>query len=189
MTTRTRCGCPVIGFTIGPVLPSARPGTAKWPTRAAMSAENAMGLNCGGCTVAKVLANTLKMVAPGAVSSPDEDGQKCRALSLVGALVDHRQALAIALVDRAGPGDQADPVQAGERHVAEMPLVDPHRHGRPAVAVGRQGIELAGAAEVAVAGAELRTFDSPVDIGHLSTSGQLVAITPYGPYATRVRKP
>ena len=72
-------------------------------------------------------------------------------------------------------------MQAVERHVAEMPLVDPHGHRRPAMAVGRQSIELAGTADLAVADAEFWTLDPPIDVGHRATPDQSVSITPYGP--------
>ena len=95
-----------------------------------------------------------------------EDGDESLALRGVRTLVDDRLHLALALEDRAWPGIEqrgAEPVQG---HVAEMALVDSHDLEAAAVAMGRSGFELARAAVVAVAVAELDAFHVPVDHAH-----------------------
>ena len=125
-----------------------------------------MGLNCGLCILVSVAASALKMVAAGAVSLAGEDREDGGALPLVGALVDDCLRFAVAVMDRARPGEQRRPMQSVEPDLAEMPLVDAHRHRRAAVAPAREGVELTGAAPVTTAGAQFRSLDAPVDVSH-----------------------
>ncbi len=95
-----------------------------------------------------------------------EDSEDSVHLLAAGALVDDRQNFAAALVDRPRPGDQLRPGHAIEDDRTKMPALDPHGDRGPAIAMGRQGVELAGAAPGAVAGVDLERADAPVDAGH-----------------------
>ena len=95
-----------------------------------------------------------------------EDGGEGLALRGIRTLVDDRLHLAVALEDRAWPGIEQGSAQPVERHLAEMSLVDAHDLEAAAVAVGRARFELARAAVVAVAVAELDALDVPVDHAH-----------------------
>src|SRR5205823_1653572 len=88
------------------------------------------------------------------------------ALRVARALVDHRLHGATALVDRARPGVEVERAEAVQADVAEMAFIDAERHHRAAITVLRQGVELAGAAVIAVAVDEMRTFDAPRGLGH-----------------------
>src|SRR5207248_3939315 len=71
------------------------------------------------------------------------------------------------LVDRTRPGIKVERAKAVQADIAEIAFVDLERHHRAAVAVLRQRVELAGAAVVAVAIDEMRTFDAPGRRGHV----------------------
>jgi hypothetical protein len=114
------------------------------------------------------LEKTLKMVAPGSVSSPRKMAWTARRWSSF-ALVDDQHGLAAALVDGLGPGEEGDERHAVEPHTAEVPLVDADGLGGTTVAARRQGVELAGATIVAVARHQLDAREPPIDPGHDGT--------------------
>ena len=72
----------------------------------------------------------------------------------------------MAHVDRAGPGGGRGQAQAVEFHLAIMAFVDMYADRRAAIAIGGQGVELAGAAIRAIAGRDLGTADHPFGKGH-----------------------
>ena len=82
---------------------------------------------------------------------PRQNGQECVALRVVRVIADDDERLAVAEMNRPGPSEHAAECQATQIDLAEMPLVDLDRGHRPAVAVGRQRIELTWTSEVAVA--------------------------------------
>lgn len=84
----------------------------------------------------------------------------------VRANVNDRQRLAVTFTNCARPCAQADPLQGIKRNVAEMALLDPHRHGGAAIAMGRRTVELAWAAPRAVAGCDLWSTNTPIDVCH-----------------------
>src|SRR5919197_5180666 len=94
-----------------------------------------------------------------------QDGKKSGALLAVRPLIDDGLTLAVALVDRSRPGVEEGCAEAIERHLSEVALVD--ANGREAAAVSVRGaacLELARAGVVAVAIAELDSFDVPVNL-------------------------
>src|SRR5271165_852779 len=82
---------------------------------------------------------------------PREYGQERVALRVVRVVADDDERLAVSEMNRPGPSEHAAERQATQIDVSEMPLVDLDRGHRPAVAMGRQRIELTGTPEVAVA--------------------------------------
>ena len=94
----------------------------------------------------------------GGAAPPGKYGQDRLTLLLVGALVDDRLTLAVAVMDRTRPGEERHPVQPVQPDVAEMPVVDPHGHGRTAITPARELVELARAAPIAAAGAQFRSL-------------------------------
>src|SRR6185369_2706835 len=92
------------------------------------------------------------------------------ALLGIGALVDQGQNLAVALMHGAGPGGERHGLQAIELDAAEMALVDLERDGGAAISARRQRAELAGAAPIVVAGAEVEAGETPIGLGHAPIS-------------------
>src|SRR5262249_286030 len=64
------------------------------------------------------------------------------------------------------PAEDADKTQTVQPRLAVMALIDLHCRDREAVAIGRQGVELARAAIAAIAIYEFTGLDGPIDIGH-----------------------
>ena len=94
-------------------------------------------------------------------------GSKSVSLLAVRPLIDDGLSLSVALVDRSRPGVEEGGAEAIERHVAKVALVDTNGGEAAAVAVGRPTrLELARAAVIAVAIAELDSFDVPVNLCH-----------------------
>src|SRR6516165_92930 len=80
--------------------------------------------------------------------------------------IDDRKSLAVALVDRTGPCEESDPLQAIEGNRAEVALFDLHRRCGTAIAMGRQTVELAWATPSAVTCCDLGATDIPIDVRH-----------------------
>src|SRR5439155_13183607 len=96
-----------------------------------------------------------------------QDGSKSVSLLAVRPLVDDGLTLTVALVDRSRPSVKEGCAAAIECHVSEVALID--ANGREATAVsvrGAAGLELARTGVVAVAIAELDSFDVPVNLCH-----------------------
>src|SRR5262245_27845089 len=72
-------------------------------------------------------------------------------LMIVGALVEQKQPLAIALMDRTGPVDVNREVEPVERHVLEGAALDVPRPSALALAARWPGVEVTRAPEVAIA--------------------------------------
>src|SRR5439155_18908068 len=83
-------------------------------------------------------------------------------LLLARARVEHRLELAVALVQRPRPAHDARPAEAREVDVAEVALVDPHRHQPLAVTLRRVLVEITRASRRTVAVLEPRSFHVPV---------------------------
>jgi hypothetical protein len=97
-----------------------------------------------------------------------QDAQQGLALLGRGAPVDDMQAFALALMDRTGPAEDARASEPVKPRRAVKALLNVEDRQAPAVAVRRQGVELARAAIIAIAVAELAPLDLPRD--HLCTS-------------------
>jgi len=95
-----------------------------------------------------------------------QDGEQRLALRVVRSFVDDRLDLAIAEVDRSGPGDERREAKAGQVRVLKMALVDLHGDDCTAIAIGRQRIELARAPEGAVAVGDRGAPDPPALVRH-----------------------
>ena len=95
-----------------------------------------------------------------------EDGLERGPLIGIGPDVDDALGLALALMDWAGPPEQRGVAQSVEAHLAELALLDLHGLATLAVAVARQRVEFAGAAEIAVAATDFDAFELPIDISH-----------------------
>ena len=95
-----------------------------------------------------------------------KDRQERRALRLIGSFVNDHKGLAAALMDRTGPPEGPDDMEAVEFYVAEVSFFDLVGGDRLAIAVGGQSVELARAAISAVAVHQLIRLDFPS--GHLS---------------------
>jgi hypothetical protein len=84
---------------------------------------------------------------------------------LVGPLIDDRLTLAVALVDRSRPGIQESCAEAIELEVSKVSLVDPNGREAATVSVrGTRGLELARTGVIAIASADLESFDVPVNV-------------------------
>src|ERR687888_1782794 len=96
-----------------------------------------------------------------------QDGSKSVSLLAVRPLIDNGLTLTVAFVDRSRPGVEEGCAEAIERHVSKVALID--ANGREAAAVPVRGpacLELARTAVVAIAIAELDSFDVPVNLCH-----------------------
>jgi hypothetical protein len=105
-------------------------------------------------------------------------------------LIDDRLTLAVALVDWSWPGVEKRTAETVERHVSKVTLIDPHHREAAAVSVrGARRLELAGTRVVAVAIAELDTFDVPVNLLHgvPPQKYRLLSTGDIGPPRTRKR--
>jgi hypothetical protein len=94
-----------------------------------------------------------------------QDGSKSVSLPAVGPLIDDGLTLTVSLVNRSWPGVEEGCAEAIERHVSKMALIDPN--GREAATVSVRGaarLELTRTAIVAVAVAELGSFDILVNL-------------------------
>jgi hypothetical protein len=165
MSIRTRCSSPVAGLRIGRPVAVEDAGDDH-PRAASLDLD----LEPDRLEHRRVHGARHRMKHPpvgGAFPrlSAMENGDQSLALRGVGALVDDRLHLAVALVNRTRPRVEQGDAQPVQCYVAEMPLLDPHDLEAAAVAVGRQGFELARTAVVAVAAAELDALDVPVDHG------------------------
>src|SRR5208337_2787683 len=96
---------------------------------------------------------------------PGENAQQGLALSRRGLLMDDQLHLTVAFVDCSGPGRYPRYLEAVKPGAAVIPFIDGIAEDRFAVAVGRPGIELAGAAIRTVAIGEISRLDHPVDHG------------------------
>src|SRR5919108_2857745 len=104
-----------------------------------------------------------------------QDGRKRVSLLAVRSLIDDGLTLAVALVDRSRPGVEERAAQAIERHVSKVALLDPNGREAAAVSVCRPGqVELARTGVVAVAIAELDSFNVPVNLCHLGSSFRIL---------------
>jgi len=90
------------------------------------------------------------------------DAQDGVALVRRGALVDDRKRLAVAHMDRSGPAEDARQAQPVELHIAMVTLVDLDADDGAAMAVRRQGIELAGTAIGTVAVGKFASMQGPI---------------------------
>jgi hypothetical protein len=97
---------------------------------------------------------------------PGDNAQQCRALRLTCPFVDDDRRLPLTLVNRSRPLQYGDEPQPIEPRVAVATFVDLHADDGPAVAVGRQSIELAWTAVAAVAIHELARLDAPFHVRH-----------------------
>jgi hypothetical protein len=162
MSIRTRCSSPLVGLRMGRPLDSRigddHPGPAlvevdleldRLQDRLVHGARH-------GVVHPPMRSGVLRLSAV-------EDGGKSLALRGLGALVDDRLYLAVALEDRTWPGIEQGGAEAVERHLAKMAAVNPNHLEPAAVAVRRSRFELTGAAVIAVAVTELNTLDVPVD--------------------------
>lgn len=96
-----------------------------------------------------------------------QDGGKSVSLLAVCPLVDDGLAFAIALIDRSRPSVEEGCAEAIECYVPEVALIDTNDREATAVSVrGAAGLELARTGVVAVAIAELDSFDVPVNLCH-----------------------
>src|SRR5262249_46802425 len=96
-----------------------------------------------------------------------QHGSKSVSLLAVRPLINDSLALAVALVDWSRPGVEQRCAEAIERHVSKVALIDPNGRESPAVSVrGAARLELARTGVVAVAIAELDSFDGPVNLCH-----------------------
>src|SRR4029077_627620 len=89
--------------------------------------------------------------APGASMVAAEERFDRGALSLVGASIDQHERVTVTLVDRARPLHNQGEVETVERRRIEAPSVDVPRPASLAVAIGRERVEVARTAVVAVA--------------------------------------
>jgi hypothetical protein len=88
-------------------------------------------------------------------------------LLVVGALVDYCLTLAVALKNRPGPAIEECCAEAIEHDVAEMSFVDANGGETAAVSVrGTRRLELARTRVIAVAIADLDSFDVPINVRH-----------------------
>lgn len=92
------------------------------------------------------------------------------ALFLAAGIVDYDLRASAALVDRAGPFQNVGPDHSTEIDIAEFTFVYTHRHRGAAIAPRGQGVELTGAAPIAVAGPDLGALNHPLDVTHLCIS-------------------
>src|SRR5262245_5899800 len=97
---------------------------------------------------------------------PTQNLQQCFSLLLIGALIDDRQCLAMALMDRTRPSKDCGSLDAVQPDIAEMALIDSQGDDCAAITSREYGIELTGASPVTIAGGELGPLDHPVDVGH-----------------------
>src|SRR4051794_19757598 len=97
---------------------------------------------------------------------PAHDAQYRVPLRWIGALVDDRERLAVAEMDRSRPGEHPGDSQAVKFGVAMVTSVDLHADHGGAVAVGRQGVELARTTVRAIAIGKFATVDGPFGVSH-----------------------
>ena len=121
-----------------------------------------------GRSVVTVVENTCQMSDAGLGVTALADGFEGRALAGVGPLVHDHLKRAVAQMDRARPHREHAPREAVERHAAVAAALDADEAVRAAVAVRRQGIELARAPAVTAAVGELRAFNLPLGERHLT---------------------
>jgi hypothetical protein len=96
-----------------------------------------------------------------------KDGSKSISLLDVRALTDDGLTLAIALVDRSGPGVQEGCAKAIQSHISKVALIYANSREAATISVGgTTWLELTRASVVAVAIAELGSFDVPVKLCH-----------------------
>src|SRR6202011_5208925 len=84
----------------------------------------------------------------------------------VGALVDDRERLAVAEMNRSRPGENTGDAQAIKFGIAVVTRVDLHANDGRAVAVSWQRVELAGATVSAIAICKFATVNRPCGFGH-----------------------
>ena len=95
------------------------------------------------------------------------DGSKSVSLLVVRPLIDDGLTLAVALVNRPRPAIEESCAEAIERDISKVSLID--AYGREAATVsvrGTRGLELARTSVIAIAIADLHSFDVPVNQCH-----------------------
>src|SRR6185312_4517871 len=100
-----------------------------------------------------------------------QDSQQSRALRRIGALVDNDRSLAMAEMDRPGPGENARNLQPIEFRVTVMTAADLKSHHRLAKAVRGQAVELTGTAIGTIAVGKFHRADRPSGSVHIRSSG------------------
>jgi hypothetical protein len=110
-----------------------------------------------------------------------EDGSEGVSLPGIRPLVDDGLTLAVALVDRSREGVEERSAEAIECRVSEVTLIDPNNGKAAAVSVcGPECLELARTSVIAVAIAELDSFDVPVNLCHLVSSFKSLTLAEAG---------
>jgi hypothetical protein len=106
------------------------------------------------------------------------DGSKGASLLVIRSLIDDSLTLAVALINWPRPAVEESCAEAIERDISKVPLID--ANGREAATVsvrGTKGLELARTSVVAIAIADLDSFDIPVNLCHGPTPDAIVGPT------------
>jgi hypothetical protein len=96
-----------------------------------------------------------------------QDGSKSVSLLAVRPLIDDGLNFAVALVDWSRPGVEEGCAEAIERHISKVALIDANAREAATVSVrGAARLELTRTGVIAIAIAELGSFDVPVNLCH-----------------------